>query len=100
MQVLYWVNRIWFLWMAAIPLLWTFFRLSPHVPGTGFVMKTHFILEMMLLGHRHSQNVKTAVSKSFPSKGKSDDLHGTPTFHFQLNHCFLAWIPRRFCHDT
>lgn len=59
-----------FLWMAAIPLLWTLqpALLSPHVPVTGFVMKIHFILEMMLLGHRHSQDVKTAASKIFPRK--------------------------------
>lgn len=73
MQVLYWVNRIRFFvdvcnssaldLLQAQPAL-----LSPHVPVTGFVMKTHFILEMMLFGHRHSQNVKTVVSKSFPSK--------------------------------
>lgn len=62
-----------FLWITAIPLLWTFFRPSQPCSVlmflvTGFVMKTHFVLEMTLFGHRHSQNVKPEVSKSFPSK--------------------------------
>lgn len=29
--------------------------LSPHLPVTGFVMKTHLLLEKMLFGHRRSQ---------------------------------------------
>lgn len=44
--------------------------LSPHLPMTGFVMNTHFRLEKMLFGHRHSQNEGT-VSESFPGKGRA-----------------------------
>lgn len=50
MPVLYWVGRIWFFvdgcdsfaldFLQAQPAL-----LSPHVPVTGFGLKTHFILE-------------------------------------------------------
>lgn len=74
MQILYWVNRIWFLVDGCDSSALDFLQtqpafLVPHVPVTGFVMKTHFILEMMLFGHRHSQNVKTALSQSFSSKG-------------------------------
>lgn len=43
--------------------------LSPHVSVTGVVMKTHFLSEKMISGHRHPQNKGTAVSESFPSKG-------------------------------
>lgn len=102
MQVHYWVSRILFFmdgcdsspldFLQAQPAL-----LSPHVPVTGFVMKSHFILEMMFFGHRHSQNVTTVMSKSFPSKEWAKNI-GTPIFQFY--HWFLAWIPHRFCQDT
>lgn len=69
----YWVKRIWFFVDGCDSSALDFLQVQPallslHVPVRGFVMKTHFTLEMMLFGHRHSQDVKTEVSKSFPSK--------------------------------
>lgn len=42
---------------------------SPQVSATGFVIKTHFLLEKVLFGYRHSQNQGIVVSESFSSKG-------------------------------
>lgn len=71
MQALYWDNRVWFFVDGRNSSALDFLlqpAFSPHIPVTGFVMKTHFILEMMLFGYRHSQNVKTAAPNSFTSK--------------------------------
>lgn len=95
-----------FLWMAAIPLLWTFFFSQPS--ALIFLWQVLWwrpisFWRWCFLGTGTLRMWKQQHPTASPAKSEQRQrwwLKWAPIFPLQFYHWFLAWLPHRFCQDT